>query len=246
MRSLSKLTPESAYGQIKALISSAPADIYKTQTTPETQQWVGRVAALIKDTLGAVGTINLTTCRNHLRSDIFGPAAANQIMGLLYEAVAVVELELPAGAQGAFIPAGSTFDAMAAVSKIFSSSTKDLLVVDPYFDEKILTEFAQFACEGIAIRLLGDEAGVKGTLNPAVKSWHNQFGNKRPLSVRLAPPRSLHDRLIFIDHAQVWTVGQSFNALAARAPTSFNKSDDDTAALKLRAFGDISDAAKPT
>ena len=159
--------------------------------------------------------------------------------------LAVVELELPASAQGAFIPAGSTFDAMAAVSKIFASATKDLLVVDPYFDEKILIEFAQFAQESVAVRLLGDEAGVKGTLNPAVKSWKNQFGNKRPLSVRLAPPRSLHDRLILIDGLQVWTVGQSFNALAARAPTSFNKSDDDTAALKLRAFGDIWGAAKP-
>jgi hypothetical protein len=206
---------------------------------------MGRAAALIQNALGATGAVRLRAEQQNLKSDIFGPEAANDIMGLLYEALAVVELELPASAQGAFIPAGNTFDAMAAVSKIFASAAKDLLVVDPYFDEKILTDFMQFANEGVTVRLLGDAAGVKGTLHPAVKSWTTQFGAKRPIAVRLAPPRSLHDRLIMIDHTQVWTLGQSFNALAARAPTSFNKSDDDTAALKLRAFGDIWQAAKP-
>src|SRR6185503_1246181 len=138
MRALSKLTAEAAHGQLKALISSAPADMYHAQRTPEGQQWIGRVAALIKETLDSAGAANLATQRNHLKSDIFAPAAAVDNMGLLYEALAVVELELPASAQGAFIPAGSTFDAMAAVSKIFASAAKDLLVVDPYFDEKIL------------------------------------------------------------------------------------------------------------
>jgi hypothetical protein len=48
-----------------------------------------------------------------------------------------------------------------------------------------------------------------------------------------------------IDRTHVWTLGQSFNALAARAPTSFNKTDADTAALKLTAFEDIWKAATP-
>lgn len=244
MRAFSKLTAEAGYSQIKALIASTPA-IYETQRSPETQLWMGRVTALIQQTLGASGMISLGTHKGHLRSDIFGPAAANDIMALLYEALAIVELELPPGAQGAFIPAGNAFDAMSAVSKIFATATTDLFVVDPFFDEKILTEFAQFAGEGVTIRLLADVAGVKGTLAPAVKSWHIQFGEKRPLFVKHAPARSLHDRLILIDNRQVWTLGQSFNALALRAPTSFNKSDADIAVLKLQAFQAIWDAAAP-
>jgi len=49
-----------------------------------------------------------------------------------------------------------------------------------------------------------------------------------PADTLRPPPRSLHDRSISIDGLQIWTVGQSFNALAARVPTSFNKSDEDT------------------
>jgi hypothetical protein len=93
---------------------------------------MGRAVALIQDTLGAAGAFSLRAQQQNLKSDIFGPEAANNIMGLLYEALAVVELELSASAQGAFIPAGNTFDAMAAVSRIFASAAKDILVVDPF------------------------------------------------------------------------------------------------------------------
>jgi hypothetical protein len=51
--------------------------------------------------------------------------------------LAVVEVELPASSAGAFIPTGNTFDALAAVIKIFALAKTELLVVDPYLDEKI-------------------------------------------------------------------------------------------------------------
>ena len=158
--------------------------------------------------------------QNKLRSNVFGPEAAKDIMGLLYEALAVVELELPADAQGAFIPAGNVFDALVAVTKIFATAKKDLLVVDPYLDEKILIEFAQLAPEGVNVRLLTDSNGVKPTLATAAAKWKQQFLSKRPLQVRLATARTLHDRLVLIDGRDVWTLGQSFNALAARAHTA--------------------------
>jgi hypothetical protein len=46
----------------------------------------------------------------------------------------------------------------------------------------------------------------------------------------------LHDRLIFIDGAQVWLASQSFNALAARSPASIIEIDADTAQLKFDAY----------
>jgi PLD-like domain len=243
VRQLSKLSAEAAYSQLRALIASAP-DLYSTQRTPDTQKWMGRVSALIQDTLGVSGKLTLSGYQNHLRSDIFGPEAASNIMGLLYEALAVVELELPAKAQGAFIPAGNAFDALSAVAKIFASARKDLLVVDPYLDEKILIEFAQLASEGVNIRLLSDSSGVKPTLATAAAKWKQQFPSTRPIQVRLAAARSLHDRLVLVDGGDVWTVGQSFNKLAARAPTSFGKVDDETARLKVVAYDDIWNASK--
>jgi hypothetical protein len=61
---------------------------------------------------------------------------------LFYRALAALETMMPAPFEGAFIPAGNTFDAMTAVTKIFARAKAELLIVDPYLDEKILTEFA--------------------------------------------------------------------------------------------------------
>jgi hypothetical protein len=244
VRSFSSLSAEAAYGQLRLLIASAPPDLYASQRTPETQLWMGRVSALIQDTLGSAAKMKLGDYQTKLRSDIFGPAAVSDIMGLLYEALALVELELPADAQGSFIAAGNVFDALVAVTKIFAIAKKDLLIIDPYLDEKILIEFAQLASEGVNIRLLTDSSGVKPTLAPAAAKWKQQFLSKRPLQVRLAAARTLHDRLVLIDRRDVWTLGQSFNALAARAHTSFGKVDEETARLKIVAYDDIWNASK--
>ena len=178
---------------------------------------------------------HLNTFQNHL----YREASAERIAGLLYRALATVEVEVPASFAGTFIPAGNTFDAMAAVSRMFASTKIELLIVDPHLDEKIFTEFALLAPDGVKLRLLCDAAGYKPTLVPALKKWTQQNGATRPAEVKIAPARTLHDRLVVVDRTLVWSVGQSFNALAVRAPTSFVKTDPETAALKISAYEDI-------
>jgi hypothetical protein len=74
-------------------------------------------------------------------------------------------------------------------------------------------------------------------LKPAAEHWRQQFGALRPLEVRLAPAKALHDRLIQVDGSTVWVLGQSFNGLATRAHTSLVRMDDpESAALKIAAY----------
>ncbi len=62
-----------------------------------------------------------------------------------------------------------------------------------------------------------DPSGGSGTeLEPAARRWIQQYGAARPLKVRLAPKKALHDRSIFVDGTVVWTLTQSFNAFANR------------------------------
>jgi hypothetical protein len=79
-------------------------------------------------------------------------------------------------------------------------------------DEKALTDFAPLAPEGVTIRLLSDQREHKPSLPPATERWKGQHGQKRPLEVRLAAPRTLHDRLIIIDAveqlARLLSIGQ--------------------------------------
>jgi hypothetical protein len=163
-------------------------------------------------------------------------SAAQDLGVIVRRALAKAELKAPATAQGSFIPAGNVFDAMAAIGKILGGATRDVLIVDPYMDERALTDFAPLVPEHVAIRLLSDLDSVKPTLRPAAARWAAQYGTSRPLAAKLAPARTLHDRLIAIDGATVWVLTQSLNAFATRSPASIVRVDDETANLKIAAY----------
>jgi hypothetical protein len=95
------------------------------------------------------------------------------------------------------------------------------------------------APEGVMVRILSDAGTVKPSLKPAAESWAKQYNGGRPLEVRLAIAKSLHDRLIAVDDAQAWTLTQSLKDFAARSPATIVKVDAETAALKIGAYAAI-------
>jgi hypothetical protein len=133
-------------------------------------------------------------------------------------------------------------DAFAALAKILGSAKVDVFIVDPYMDATVITDFAGSVPDGIQLRLLSDEASARPDLGPAAKKWNQQYQN-RQLGVRLALPRTLHDRAIFIDGTQAWIVTQSLKDLAKRSPAEIVRADD-TAALKVAAYESTSASAK--
>jgi hypothetical protein len=247
-----RMESEALYAQLGRIIEGAPN--LKTlppgtrpganpPLTPDQMLWLGRAEALITEVFGASVSIEFLHIREQLEEHLSW--AADEIMKHLYRALAAIEMELPTPATGAFIPAGNTFDALKAVQRVFEEAKADILIVDPYLDEKILTEFALLAPSGILLRLLTDAGSHKPSLIPAITHFKKQYGNDRPLEVRGAAAKSLHDRMVAIDGRRIWTVGQSFNALAARAPTSFVEVDQETAALKMAAYEAIWQSAAP-
>jgi hypothetical protein len=189
---LRKMSAEALYAQLGELLQTMPDLTAKGPFRPETLRWLGRAQALVTDAEGVPAEYEFSHWRNNLDNYVYRPASAERIASLIYRALATVELEVPASA-GTFIPAGNTFDAMAATTKIFTLAKSELLIVDPYLDEKILTEFALLAPTGVRLKLLSDAAGYKETLITASQKWAHQYGSTRPLEVRLAPARTLHD-----------------------------------------------------
>jgi hypothetical protein len=159
--------------------------------------------------------------------------------------LARAELAAPAETQGAFITVGEQFSAISAVSKILGNARDDVLIVDAYADATILTDFAVLAPETATIRVLGDEHSVKPSLRPAATRWAAQYKAVRPLDVRLAPARALHDRLIVTDGGSVWIFTQSLKDFAGRAPASIVKVPVDIAAMKVAAYDAIWQDATP-
>jgi hypothetical protein len=235
------LSPEELYLQLGKLVAEMP-DLVNCPMTPDVHRWLGRACALVGAS-GDAGYLKIASQNLH------GPLRemnAQAVTAIVHQALARAELDAPARVQGAFISAGNTLDAYAAVGRVLGMAKTSVLMVDAYADVKSVTEYAILAPDKVAVRILADTADHKKTLKPAAEKWAQQFGqNRAPLEVRLAPAKALHDRLIVVDETDAWTLGQSFNKLAERAHTSLVRVDAETAARKISAYMALWHAATP-
>lgn len=237
------ISPESLYLQLGQLVATMP-DLAQGAITPEVNQWLGRAAALVSVGGNLADKVALSTAAMHLEGPLRS-TNAQTIAVVVHRALAIAEMNAPATNSAAFIPAGGSFDAFAQVGKVMGRAKYVLLIVDPYADEKVLTEYAIQIPAGIAIQVLADEVNHKATLRTAAAAWSKQHGAERPLEVRLAATKTLHDRLLFVDKSEVWSLTQSLNAFASKSPASIVRLADDVAAMKVEAYLPMWDAAKP-
>lgn len=228
--------PEILYRQLGRLIETMP-DLLEVHVSNEVHLWLARAYALVKEVGNLADPVLFSVAINNLGTTARAQAA-REVKNIVFRAFAVAEMGAPAGASGAFIPVGASFDAFAALSKVLQTATKDVLIIDPYMDETALTEFGGAVPENVCLRLMADEASCKSTLQPAANKWVQQYGITRPLLVRLAPQKTLHDRAIFIDQTTAWTLTQSLKDFAKRAPAEIVRADD-TAALKIAAYAEV-------
>jgi hypothetical protein len=248
------ISPESLYVQLGRLIESMPDLENPHGLTSDEHKWLGRAYALVNEAGQIMDAMVIIDATQDLESSGLGTVlghrgvwnnAVGKVINILHRALAIAELRAPVSAQGAFIAAKSPFEAIAAIDKVMSDAVSDVFIVDPYMEANALTEFAVLAPEQVPLRLMADQAHLKPSLSPAAARWTEQFGASRPLSVRLAPARSLHDRLIAVDRAVVWLLSQSLNAFAQRASATIVRAPDETASLKLAAHEDIWTRATP-
>jgi hypothetical protein len=236
------LTPEAIYLQLGALVAEMP-DLAHDPITPEMNRWLGQATVLVELVCDLPTVATFRVAARNLQSAL-REINAQTIAVIVHQALATAELSAPAASQGAFITAGNTFDAMSVVGKALSEAKTDVLMVDPYADHKALTDYAILAHEGILVRLLA-QSGRANLLKPAAEAWVKQFGQTRPLAVRLAPAKLLHDRLIAVDGKTAWTLGQSFNKLAERAHTTLVRVPQEIGAEKIAAYDAMWASATP-
>lgn len=240
---MSSLTPEALYQQLGVHLANAP-DLLACAERPETMRWLGQAHALVGQ-IDGLEAMELKSSMGLLSMPLMAEKAARDIMHCLHRVLAKVELAAPAVSVGAFIPAASPFEAFAAVARVFSAALIEVFVVDPYLDERILTEFAPTVPEGVKVRLLTDQQSMKPSFAPAVRRWLAQYGATRPLAVKVTAARTLHDRIILVDGGEAWLLTQSFKDLAARSPATLARVGTDTALLKVDAYEALWAASAP-
>lgn len=241
--------PSDLYQRLGQLIETMPS--FSTHPlAAEDHLWLGRALLAVEqsETGVAFDAASFKHSADRLATSRGGPMRANevqQIATIMYRALARAEASAPATAQGNFIPVGKPLDAFMAVGKVLATAKKFVRIVDPYLDHTAVSDFAVLAAEGVSVQLLGAKGRVKEGLKPASQRFVAQFGNKRPLDVRLAESKLLHDRLIDVDGLEVWIVTQSFNALAARSPATLSKAPTEVAADKISFYSDLWASADP-
>ena len=206
-------------------------------------RWLGRAQALAaKVSETWAGAIAAATS---VKLQLDPWSVRDRANAVLYRALAYVELDAPIQQQGTFIKAGNDLDALAGAAKILKTALGSVWIIDPYMDETVLTDYAVLANEGIFVQLLSDAATVKASFEPAVRRFQQQFGGDRPLEARLTSKGKLHDRLVFIDEHDVFTVTQSLRDLAKRSHASIIRIDPELGRLKISAYEQFWNGAIP-
>ena len=230
---------EAQFKKIAQLLDSMPS-LSDNIDSKDTQLWLARAYATTAEVNSAIAVELKVATDLLLSTKGYEHIRGRQLLPqILYRAFAVAESRAPSGVQGAFIPAGNAFDTINAFSKVLGAAQHGVFAIDPYMDEKVLTDFAPLVGENVSLRLLADQASHKPSLRPAAVRWTTQYGSQRPLEAKVTAPRLLHDRLVILDGKDVWILTQSFKDFATRSPASIAKLDSDTAALKVAAYEQI-------
>lgn len=213
------IDPEARYRQFGHLIATFPKDLVGPgPLSSATFIWLAQVSALLGTFSLSADQALFTSAVDHLMN-VNRDSNAHQIAAIAYRGLAKAELAAPTAVQGAFIPVASPFDVFQAINKIFQTATMDIVVIDPYMDEKVLTNFAGLAGETVTLRLLSDSRSAKKiSLQPAITRWRSQHPTARQVEVRLTGAGALHDRLFLIDSKKVGAFTQSLEDMATRSP----------------------------
>lgn len=137
-----------------------------------------------------------------------------------------------------FIPATNELDALTAVGRVFSRAKNELMLIDPYADEVLFSDFLRFADESVTIKILGSGRGIQSKLGVPLKRWRIQYPN-RSTKVRKCQKNILHDRLIIVDEIETWLLSQSFNGIAKRAHAYLVQADAELSKLKVNSYKEI-------
>lgn len=231
--------PQALYNRLGHAISVMP-DLNQHPYSRATLDWIGEIDAIVAASRELVALAELRVLSDALHHSTHGRhVGAPKIYVILQRVLRTLEMKLPASSQGAFIPAGNLHDAMVGVGKVLQLAANDLFIIDPYMDDKVLSDFAAQAAENVRLRLLADAKDHKTTLKPAVTRWGAQYTSNRPIEARLASARTLHDRLILVDGKEAYVLTQSFSQLAVRASASLVRANEEMATLKIAAYEQI-------
>ena len=106
---------------------------------------------------------------------------------------------------------GQFYDAFAQMKKFIRSAKKELIIIDPYFDDSVLPIIAQKRA-GVRVTVVNCPRGAKLLHAVDVNQFNLQYAN----SLVIKTTDKFHDRFLIIDNASVIHIGASLNYLGKK------------------------------
>lgn len=204
-------------GEVTELIRTAPPANIHHASTPESMEWQGRAAAILRRMSIAEGikvNIELSKMRNAMARIAYEGHA--EVMAMLH--AARYELMLRTGGpQTVAVSAGSPHDYFDALRRVIEEARADLLFVDCYMGAEFISKYMGHIAVGTSVRLLTRER--LSSLVPAALAFTEQYG----LGIAVRSIDEIHDRYVFVDRRTGYVSGASFKDGGRVSPTALTQ-----------------------
>lgn len=217
--------------ELRALADDAPDLKAYDGSSRRYHEWLGKLYALVLlwEPKEASDVLSWT---NYLNNPYMREEYGARLLSLLFRAIAVVSTETKAQTGHVFGP-GAAYDFFKTFRDLLKTATQSILVVDPYLDDTILGDYLTSVSKQVSTRLLVDK--YANTFKPAAPLLAAQ--NQMKVEVRKS--NSIHDRVLFLDNASCWVLGQSIKDAANSKPTYLAPLDAEMTAFKKADYEEI-------
>lgn len=231
----SSRTVEQSYAELKQLVAETPNLLTCDVHDPGVQRWLSKAYLSVEAVSGLADAIQIKVASDNLDGAI-RKMNAQAIIGCLSRALYRVEAQLPASNGNAFVQTGDLWGAFVSVSNLFGQAKNDLFVIDPFLDDSVLRDYADYLNAGVGLRLLTTKrANHFARLLPALQKWNATHAD-RQVSLRALSDGTIHDRVICVDNRDAWIVTQSLKQLGVKAPATVMRFDDELSTFKIAAY----------
>jgi len=222
------MKPEVLLAQLRALLERAPDFERYSPVSREHALWLGQAHALAAR-WDKVQAIMFQVSVDALPMEFGRASNVATIFGVLYRAIADLELRVPQKGRVAFA-AGEVYDFFRELNKVVGSAELSILIIDPYLDATVFDHYLNSIKENVTVRLLLKKGA--DSVKAAAEKYVQQHG--KVLEVRKS--NRIHDRVIFLDGYVCWIVGQSLKDAAKAKPTYLAPLAPDVVAAKLEDY----------
>lgn len=197
--------------ELRALVKNMPDFKAYTPSSHDHWEWLGKAHALVAQ-WDRNEAFSVRSSTAYVPIDLMREANVAQILGILFRAIADLELQIPEQLDQAFGP-GAVYDFLKALRDLMASARKSIFVVDPFLDEQIFDAYITSVSPQVIVRLLAHKYAT--ALKPALA----MFVVQTKMSVEIRISSAIHDRVVFLDDRTCWVLGQSIKDAAKLKPT---------------------------